>query len=233
VIPCRNEAGHIRPLVESLPELPSGSEFLFVEGHSTDDTAAVIEQVVAERRDLPLRFLRQPGKGKGDAVRFGFAQSKGDVLLILDSDMGVAPSDVPKFVAALARGKGEFVNGSRLVYPMEGKAMRFLNLLANKCFALLFSWLLGQQVRDTLCGTKVLWRDDYERIATHRSFFGDFDPFGDFDLLFGASRLNLHIVDLAIRYRERRYGETNISRFRHGWLLLRMSLFAARKLRLL
>jgi SAM-dependent methyltransferase len=233
VIPCRNEAGHIRPLVESLPELPAGSEFLFVEGHSTDDTAAVIEQVVAERRDLPLRFLHQPGKGKGDAVRFGFAQSKGDVLLILDSDMGVAPSDVPKFVAALARGKGEFVNGSRLVYPMEGKAMRFLNLLANKCFALLFSWLLGQQVRDTLCGTKVLWRDDYERIATHRSFFGDFDPFGDFDLLFGASRLNLHIVDLAIRYRERRYGETNISRFRHGWLLLRMSLFAARKLRLL
>jgi len=233
VIPCRNEAGHIRPLVESLPALPAGSEFLFVEGHSTDDTAAVIEQVVAERRDLPLRFLRQPGKGKGDAVRFGFAQAKGDVLLILDSDMGVAPSDVPKFVEALARGKGEFVNGSRLVYPMEGKAMRFLNLLANKFFALLFSWLLGQQVRDTLCGTKVLWREDYERIAAHRSYFGDFDPFGDFDLLFGASRLNLHIVDLAIRYRERRYGETNISRFRHGWLLLRMSLFAARKLKLL
>jgi hypothetical protein len=233
VIPCRNEAGHVRPLVQSLPALPEGSEFLFVEGHSTDDTAAVIQQVIAENPGLPLRFLRQPGKGKGDAVRFGFARAKGDVLLILDSDMGVAPGDVPKFVEALARGKGEMANGSRLVYPMEGRAMRFLNLLANKLFALQFSWLLGQQVRDTLCGTKALWREDYERIAANRAYFGDFDPFGDFDLLFGAARLNLRIVDIAVRYRERRYGATNISRFRHGWLLLQMSAFAARKLKCL
>jgi len=233
VIPCRNESGHIAPLVASLPKLAEGSEFLFVEGNSTDDTAAVIERAVAEHPELPLRFFRQPGKGKGDAVRFGFAQAKADVLLILDSDMGVAPGDVPKFVAALARGKCEMVNGSRLVYPMEGKAMRFLNLVANKFFALLFSWLLGQQVRDTLCGTKALWRADYERVAANRSFFGDFDPFGDFDLLFGAARLNLQIADLAVRYHERTYGETNISRFSHGWLLLRMSAFAARKLKLL
>jgi SAM-dependent methyltransferase len=233
VIPCRNEAGHIAPLVESLPQLPEGSEFLFVEGHSTDDTAAAIERALAAHPELPLRFFRQPGKGKGDAVRFGFAQAKGDVLLILDSDMGVLPADVPKFVAALARGKCDMVNGSRLVYPMQGRAMRFLNLLANKFFALLFSWLLGQQVRDTLCGTKALWRSDYERIAANRSYFGDFDPFGDFDLLFGAARLNLRIVDLAVRYHERRYGETNISRFSHGWLLLQMSAFAARKLKLL
>lgn len=233
VIPCRNEAGHIGPLVASLPRLAPGSEFLFVEGNSTDDTAAVIERAVAANPQLPLRFFRQPGKGKGDAVRFGFAQAKGDVLLILDSDMGVAPGDVPKFVAALARGKCEMVNGSRLVYPMEGRAMRFLNLLANKFFAFLFSWLLGQQVRDTLCGTKGLWREDYERIAANRAYFGDFDPFGDFDLLFGAARLNLRIADLAVRYHERTYGETNISRFRHGWLLLQMSGFAARKLKLL
>ena len=233
VIPCRNEAGHIAPLVASLPKLAAGSEFLFVEGNSTDDTAAVIERAVADHPELPLRFFRQPGKGKGDAVRFGFAQAKGDVLLILDSDLGVAPSDVPKFVTALARGKGEMVNGSRLVYPMEGQAMRFLNLLANKFFALLFSWLLGQQVRDTLCGTKALWREDYLRIAANRSYFGDFDPFGDFDLLFGAARLNLRICDLAVRYHERTYGETNISRFSHGWLLLQMSAFAARKLKLL
>jgi SAM-dependent methyltransferase len=233
VIPCRNEAGHIRPLVDSLPRLPAGSEFLFVEGHSTDDTAAVIQQAIAERPELPLRFFVQPGRGKGDAVRFGFAQAKGELLLILDSDMGVAPADIPKFTAALERGKCEMVNGSRLVYPMEGRAMRFLNLLANKFFAFLFSWLLGQQVRDTLCGTKALFRSDYERIAANRSYFGDFDPFGDFDLLFGAARLNLRISDLAVRYHERRYGETNISRFRHGWLLLRMSAFAARKLKLL
>ena len=231
VIPCRNEAGHIRPLVERLPDLGPNSEFLFVEGNSRDDTEAVIRQVIADNPGRPLRLLKQPGKGKGDAVREGFAHARGEVVLILDSDMGVAPEDIPKFVDALVRGKGEMINGSRLVYPMEGKAMRFLNLLANKSFAALFSWLLGQQVRDTLCGTKALYREDYERIAANRAYFGDFDPFGDFDLLFGAARLDLRIVDMAIRYHERSYGETNISRFRHGLLLLRMSGFAARKLK--
>ncbi|MBN2371601.1 MAG: glycosyltransferase [Vicinamibacteria bacterium] len=231
VIPCRNESGHIRPLVERLPALGPGSEFIFVEGRSEDDTEAEILRVIAENPDRPLRLLKQTGRGKGDAVRLGFAEARGEVLLILDSDMGVAPEDVPLFVQALARGKAEMVNGSRLVYPMEGRAMRFLNLLANKFFALLFSWLLGQLVRDTLCGTKALYRSDYEAIARARSYFGDFDPFGDFDLLFGAARLNLRIRDLAVRYHARRYGKTNISRFRHGLLLLRMSLFAARKLK--
>jgi SAM-dependent methyltransferase len=230
VIPCRNEAGHIKDLVARLPRLGPSSEFLFVEGNSTDDTEAEIRRAIADNPSLPLRFLKQTGRGKGDAVRLGFAQARGEVLLILDSDMGVAPTDVPKFVEALVRGKGEMVNGSRMVYPMEGRAMRFLNMLANKGFAILFSWLLGQRVRDTLCGTKALYREDYERISANRSYFGDFDPFGDFDLLFGASRLNLKIVDIAVRYHERTYGETNISRWRHGWLLLRMSLFAARKL---
>lgn len=231
VIPCRNEAGHIPGLVARLPELPPNSEFLFVEGNSTDDTEAAIKRAIEANPGTPMRFLKQAGKGKGDAVRLGFAQARGEVVLILDSDMGIAPEDVPKFVQALVRGKGELINGSRLVYPMEGRAMRFLNMLANRFFALLFSWLLGQRVRDTLCGTKALYREDYERIAASRAFFGDFDPFGDFDLLFGASRLDLRIVDLAVRYHERTYGETNISRFRHGLLLLRMSLFAARKLK--
>jgi SAM-dependent methyltransferase len=231
IIPCRNEAGHVPELARRLPELPQGSEFLFVEGNSQDDTVAAIERAIANHPEKPLRLLRQQGKGKGDAVRLGFGVARGDILLILDSDMGVAPETIPKFVDALVRGKGDLINGSRLVYPMEGKAMRFLNLLANKAFAWLFTWLLGQQVRDTLCGTKVLSRLDYERIEANRSYFGDFDPFGDFDLLFGAARLNMRIADLAIRYNARRYGATNISRFRHGVLLLRMSLFAARKLK--
>ena len=231
IIPCRNEAGHVRDLVARLPDLGPNAEFLFVEGHSTDDTLAVLRQVLAENPTRPFRLLKQEGRGKGDAVRLGFARARGEVVLILDSDMGVAPEDIPKFVDALVRGKGEMINGSRMVYPMEGEAMRFLNMLGNKFFAWLFSWVLGQQVRDTLCGTKALYREDYERIAANRSFFGDFDPFGDFDLLFGAARLNLAIVDLAVRYHERRYGQTNISRFRHGWLLLRMSLFAGRKLK--
>jgi SAM-dependent methyltransferase len=233
VIPCRNEEGHIEPLVARLPQLPPNSEFIFVEGGSKDGTEAAIRLAIEQNPDKPLRFLKQTGKGKGDAVRLGFGAARGEVLAILDSDMGVAPEDLPSFVNALARGHAEFVNGSRLVYPMGGKAMRFLNLLANKFFALLFSSILGQSCRDTLCGTKVLYRSDYERIAANRSYFGDFDPFGDFDLLFGASRLNLHIVDLAVRYHEREYGETNINRFSHGLLLLRMSAFASRKLKFL
>ena len=114
---------------------------------------------------------------------------------------------------------------------MEKEAMRFLNLCANKFFSITFSWLLGQSVKDTLCGTKVLWKKDYERIAANRSFFGDFDPFGDFDLLFGAAKANLHIMDIPIRYRDRTYGSTNINRWSHGLLLLRMFIFAARKLK--
>ena len=233
VIPCRNEAGHVPALVARLPALPPGSEFIFVEGNSTDDTEAALRRAIAENPDRPLRFVKQTGRGKGDAVRLGFSSAKGDVLLILDADMGVAPEDVPKFVRALVAGKGELINGSRMVYPMEGRAMRFLNLLGNKFFAFVFTWLLGQQVRDTLCGTKALYRQDYETIAANRAFFGDFDPFGDFDLLFGAARLNLAIVDVAVRYHARQHGVTNISRFSHGWLLLQMSAFAARKLKFL
>jgi glycosyltransferase involved in cell wall biosynthesis len=178
-----------------------------------------------------IKIVRQEGRGKGDAVRKGFDMAQGDILMILDADLTVPPEDLPKFYEAIASGKGEFINGSRLVYNMDRNAMRFLNLLGNKFFSLMFTWLLDQRFKDTLCGTKVLFRKDYERLKKERAFFGDFDPFGDFDLIFGASKLNLKIVEIPIRYRERRYGSTNISRFRHGLLLLRMCLFAARKIK--
>ena len=145
----------------------------------------------------------QTGKGKGDVVRMGYAAATGDILMILDADLTVPPEDLPRFYRALVQNKAEFLNGSRLVYPMEDEAMRVLNLIANKFFALAFSWLLGQRLKDTLCGTKVLRRADYERIAANRAYFGDFDPFGDFDLIFGATRQNLHIVEMPIRYRDR------------------------------
>jgi glycosyltransferase involved in cell wall biosynthesis len=177
------------------------------------------------------QFLRQTGVGKADAARLGFAHARGDILMILDADLTVPPEDLPRFHDALVSNKGEFINGVRLVYPMERDAMRSFNLLGNKFFSLAFSWLLGQPLKDTLCGTKVLWRADYEKIAANRAYFGDFDPFGDFDLLFGAAKLNLKITDLPIRYRERTYGTTNIQRWKHGWLLLRMVWFAARRLK--
>jgi ubiquinone/menaquinone biosynthesis C-methylase UbiE len=231
VIPCRNEAGHIEHLAERLPDMDLETEVIWVEGNSTDDTAEKIREVITKNPERKWRFLQQPGKGKGDAVRHAFAHARGDILIILDADITVAPEDIPKFVDLLAKGKAEFVNGCRLVYPMDEKSMRFLNILGNRFFAALFSYILGQQVRDTLCGTKALWHEDYRRIVSERGYFGNFDPFGDFDLLFGAARLNLRIVDLPVRYGERTYGTTNISRFSHGYLLLKMSAYAAKKLK--
>ena len=234
VIPCRNERGNIENAIERMPRMGSRTEIVFVDGNSTDGTAAEIERVAAlHAGGWDIRLLHQgTGIGKGDAVRKGFAASTGDVLMILDADLTVPPEDLPKFYDALTSGKGEFINGTRLVYPMERQAMRTLNLLGNKCFSLAFTWLLEQRFRDTLCGTKVLFKRDYEKIAANRHYFGDFDPFGDFDLIFGASKLNLRIVEVPVRYRERTYGTTNISRFRHGWLLLRMCFLAFYKLKL-
>jgi SAM-dependent methyltransferase len=231
VVPARNEAGNVEGIFARTPEMGAGTELVFVEGHSKDDTYAAIERAIAAHPERRALLLKQGGKGKGDAVRAGFAAATGDVLMILDADLTVPPEDLPRFYDALVTGKGEFVNGVRLVYPMEGDAMRFANLVGNKFFALAFRWLLGQPVKDTLCGTKVLTRRDYELIAANRAYFGDFDPFGDFDLLFGAARLGRKIVDLPIRYQARTYGETNIQRWRHGVLLLRMVLFAARRLK--
>lgn len=231
VVPARNEAGNIRALVERIPEMGAGTEIVFVEGGSTDDTWAAIERETAARPDRTFRLLKQTGRGKGDAVRAGFRGASGDLFMILDADISVAPEDLRLFYDAILSGRGELINGVRLVYPMDGKAMQFLNLLANKAFGVIFTWLLGQPVKETLCGTKVLWRAQYEQIAARRAHFGELDPFGDFDLLFGAARLSLRIIDVPVRYQERVYGSTNIQRWRHGVLLLRMVLLAARRLR--
>jgi glycosyltransferase involved in cell wall biosynthesis len=231
IIPARNESGNIQAIFERTPRMGRETELIFVEGHSRDDTYEAIEREMAAHPSTASLLLRQSGVGKADAVRLGFASAKGDVLMILDADMTVPPEDLPRFYEALVSGKGEFINGVRLVYPMEKEAMRTLNFLGNKFFSLAFSWLLGQPIKDTLCGTKVLWKKDYEQIAANRSYFGEFDPFGDYDLIFGAAKLNRKILDLPIRYRERTYGSTNISRFRHGFLLLRMVAFAARRIK--
>ena len=231
VIAARNESGNIKSLFERTPAMGRKTEIVFVEGHSKDDTFAAIEREMAAHPDIPSQLFRQTGIGKADAIRLGFEKARGDVLMILDADMTVPPEDLPRFYEALVSGKGEFINGVRLVYPMEKEAMRTMNFIGNKFFSLAFSWLLGQPIKDTLCGTKVLWKKDYDLIAANRSYFGDFDPFGDYDLIFGAAKLNLKIIDLPIRYRERTYGTTNISRWKHGLLLLRMVSFAARRIK--
>lgn len=231
VVPARNESDNIKSIFERVPEMGSEVELIFVEGHSKDDTYEAIKKEIEANPEINCLLLRQSGVGKGNAVRDGFNAATGDVLMILDADLTVPPEDLPKFLEALTSGKGEFINGVRLVYPLENEAMRHFNLLGNKFFSMAFSWLLEQSIKDTLCGTKVLTRRNYEKIASNRTYFGDFDPFGDFDLLFGAAKLNLKIVDMPIRYRARTYGETNIDRWRHGWLLIRMVFFAIRRLK--
>lgn len=232
IIPARNEAGNIRGAIDRLPALGKHTEVIFVEGHSQDNTWEEIQRSVQQGHEqFTLKAFQQAGKGKADAVRLGFAQATGDILMILDADLTVQPEDLPHFLEVVASRRGEFVNGSRLVYPRSGKAMPWLNNWANKFFSLAFSFLLGQPLKDTLCGTKVLRREDYEKIAAGRSYFGDFDPFGDFDLLFGATKLSLHIVDVPVRYQPRTYGESNIAHVREGLILLQMCLYASRKIK--
>jgi SAM-dependent methyltransferase len=231
VVPARNEAGNIEAAVKRTPEMGVWTELIFVEGHSKDNTWDQIQRAKETYSHKRIKILQQTGKGKGNAVREGFAAAEGALLMILDADLTMPPEELPKFYNAVVSGSCDFANGSRLVYPMDERAMPFLNLCANKIFSMLFSWLLGQPLKDTLCGTKVLTKDSYRAIMANRSYFGDFDPFGDFDLLFGAGKLNLKILDIPIRYRERVYGETNIQRWKHGWLLLQMVGFAAFKLK--
>ena len=232
IVPARNEAGHIQLLLDRMPRVAERQEVIFVEGGSSDDTWAAIERAVrAYEGPFVLRCLQQSGKGKGDAVRAGFECATGDVLIILDADLGVPPEELSRVFETLRNGQAEFVNGARTLYPMQQGAMRPLNRIGNAVFAIAFTYLLSQRFHDTLCGTKALTRKAYDRIAENRSYFGDFDPFGDFDLLFGAARLNLKIVDIPLHYNARIYGETNISRFKDGWQLVRMCLLAARKLK--
>jgi len=240
VVPARNEAGTIERIARELPSTGSFTEIIFIEGNSTDNTFDEIKRVVKDETVMMnngnvgrkiFKYAKQDGKGKGDAVRKGFDIATGDILAIYDADMTVPANEVERFYNAIVTDKGDFINGSRLVYPLQKESMRIINFFGNKFFSLAFSWILGQPLKDTLCGTKVLWRSDYEKIKLGRGFFGNFDPFGDFDLLFGATKLNLKIIDLPIHYGERVYGATNISRWKHGWLLLKMTIFAARKMK--
>jgi len=232
IIPARNEKGNIEDALKRMPKFGKKLEIIFVEGNSTDDTLDEIKRVCTRyKKKFDVKWAKQDGKGKGDAVRKGFSIAKGDILMILDADLTVPPEDLPKFYDAIATGRGDYINGCRLVYPMEDEAMRFLNILGNKFFSIMFSWLLGQRLKDTLCGTKVISKKNWDKLVENRKYFGDFDPFGDFDLIFGSAKMNLKIVEIPIRYKARTYGETNISRFRHGWLLLKMVVFAMNKIK--
>jgi len=233
LVPCKNEKGNIEAAVKRIPPFGQHQEIIFVDGHSTDGTQEEVRRIIKAYPEKDIKLMVQDGQGKGDAVRKGFGVAKGDILMILDADLTVPPEDLPKFYMALAENHGEFINGCRLVYPMEKQAMRLLNYIGNKFFSIMFTWILNQRFKDTLCGTKAIFKEDYEKIKANRHYFGNFDPFGDFDLIFGAVKQNLKVVEVPIRYRERTYGKTNISRFRHGWLLMKMTIFAYKKIKII
>ena len=227
VIPARNERGNIEDALRRMPDFGADTEVIFVEGHSSDGTWEEIQRVTSlwdGRPALHVRALQQVGKGKADAVRLGFSQATGDVLTILDADLTMPPEKLTRFYEAYCQGAADFVNGTRLVYPMEGEAMRFLNRLGNVFFAKLLSFVLDVRLGDSLCGTKLVSRRDYDRFVHWRRDFGDFDPFGDFELLFPAAVLGTGIIDIPVYYRARTYGTTNIRRFRDGAILFRMSI---------
>lgn len=231
IMPARNEEGHISKVLDKIPNMGKNTEVIFIENRSKDKTLEAIKKELSRYRGpIKARYYSYPANCKKEAVFFGFNKAKNDILMIHDSDLTVDPKELTKFYNAMSEGYGEFINGSRLVYPMEKQAMRFLNTLGNKFFSIAFSFLLDQRIKDTLCGTKAIFKKDYE-ILKEQKYFDDFDPFGDFDLIFGASKLNLKIIEIPVRYKARTYGSTNIRRFIHGWLLLKMTFFAAKKIK--
>ena len=225
IIPARNESGNIEDAIKRMPEFPDAKiEIIFVEGNSSDDTwERIQEEVEKPNSSFTIKAYKQPGKGKNDAVRVGFDNANGELVTILDADLTTPPEMLPRFYRAYKQGLGDFINGSRLVYPMENEAMRSLNRVGNIFFSKVLAWILGLPISDSLCGTKLYPLHDYKRFVLWRKEFGDFDPFGDFEMLFSASELALGVIDVPIRYHARTYGETNISRFRNGLELSRMT----------
>lgn len=233
IIPARNERGNIENALKRLPDLPCNIEIIFVEGNSSDQTWEEIQRVKQlYDKKFTIKILQQSGVGKSDAVRLGFKHASHDLFTILDADLTMPPELLIRFYEAYTNGHADFINGSRLVYPMEGDAMRFLNRLGNVFFARALSWVLDVKIGDSLCGTKLVTRHDYNRMIKWRQDFGDFDPFGDYELLFPAAVLGLGIIDIPIRYHSRTYGETNISRFRHGLILLKMTMIGLFRIKL-
>ena len=232
IVPCKNEVGNIEPAVRRIPEMGLGTEIVFCDDRSTDGTADEIRRVQAAYPERHITLVEGPGICKAQNVWAGFEAASGEILMILDADLSTMPEELPLFYDAIRRGTGEFINGSRLVYPMQKQAMPSLNILGNACFSWAFTFLLGQRIKDTLCGTKALWRRDYERLKRFRGSWGVEDRWGDYELLFGAARLHLKVIDLPVHYMERTYGETKMTkRFHNAWVMFRMCLAALVKLK--
>jgi hypothetical protein len=232
IIPCRNEAGNIEEAVKRIPALGSHVEIIFGDDKSTDGTPEKIKEMIAQYPEKDIKLVNSPGICKAYNVWTCFDVAKGDILMILDADLTVLPEELPYFYEAIAKRRGEFINGSRLVYPMHNNAMPFFNTIGNKFFSLAFTYILDTPIKDTLCGTKVLWRNDYEKIKKLRGSWGIDDRWGDYELIFGAAKQHLKIIDLPVHYYERVYGETKMkNRIKNGLIMLKMCKTALMKIK--
>ena len=230
IVPCKNEKGNILGAVERIPEMGKGTEIIFCDDKSTDGTADEVKRVIKKYPDKNIKLVDGPGICKAENVWTGFNAASGDILMILDADLTVIPEELPYFFNALVEGHGEFINGTRMIYPMQDQAMRGLNIVGNKFFSNCFSYILGQRITDTLCGTKVLWRSDWDRVSSLIGSWGVDDRWGDYELLFGAAKLHLKIVEVPVHYVDRVYGETKMTkRFSNGLIMLRMCIAAFRR----
>ena len=233
IVPCKDEKGNIEDAAQRIPQLGGRTEIIFCDDASTDGTAEEVLRVQSLYPDKDIRLEHGPGVCKSRNVWTGFDAATGDILMILDADLTTIPEELPYFMDVIASGQAEFVNGSRLVYPVPKGAMTAANMLGNKFFSAAFTYLLGQRVKDTLCGTKVLWRSDWERIKPTLGTWGIEDRWGDYELLFGAAKLNLKILDLPVHYQERIYGSTKMTKvFRNGLIMLKMCWHGFLKLKL-
>lgn len=232
IIPCKNEKGNIRSTVERMPDMGKYLELIFCDDNSTDGTADKIIECKKIYPNKNIKLIHGPGICKAENVLEGFRAATCEVLMILDGDLTIMPEELPQFLLALVEGKGELINGSRFIYPFSRSAMKFGNFLGNKLFSMFFSFMLDQRIKDTLCGTKVFWRSDWENMEKLHGTWGIKDIWGDYELLFAAAKLNLRIVDLPVHYQERIYGTTKmVNVFWNAWNFFSFYLFGLIKLK--
>lgn len=213
IIPCHNEEDNIESAVRRIPSMGKETEIIVVNDGSTDGTAEKVRALQKEISNLKLVDY-SPNRGKGQAVKQGFDAATQEVIMILDADVSTPPEELPRFFEPLNRGVCQFVNGTRMVYPMEEQAMRTVNLFFNKMFGYMMSFITQQTLTDTLCGTKALYRSDYKRMQW------GIDRWGDFDLLFGAAKMGSKIMEVPVHYLTRQSGESKMKSLKHGIHLL-------------